>query len=812
MAKASSSTRSTNQTPPTLTHQDVIDRMSLAEKAALTSGASFWQTQAIERLDVPSIFVSDGPHGLRKQSSSADHLGLNASVAATCFPTAATLANSWDQQLLYDVGRAVAKEARAEDVAVILGPGLNIKRNPLGGRNFEYFSEDPYLAGMLAAAFIRGAQSAKVGACPKHFAVNSQETYRMSIDEVVDERALNEIYLEGFRIAVQEGKPWMVMTSYNKVNGTYAHENPHLVGDILRDRWGYQGTVVSDWGGNNDAAAALKAGSNLEMPSSNGISPSRVVEAIESGELDPKILDRRIDEILTLLDAARPEAPHPEDDPKVDFASQHHLAQRAAEESLVLLKNDRGSLPLDSSQSVAIIGTFAKTPRYQGAGSSLVNPTQIDSALDALYQSDLNIIGYEPGFKRSDSPSPHLAQRALDLAAKADTVVLFLGLDEGAESEGVDRPHMRLARNQLSLTRKLIDSGARVIVVLAGGAPVELPFADHVEAILHSYLPGQAGGAAIARALTGEVNPSGKLAETYPLRYSDVASAHTFNAHEASAEHRESLYVGYRYFDKIGKPVRFPFGFGLSYTDFSIDQAALVWAEGKATPDAVRVRVTNRGDRAGSETVQVYVEAAESPAQVRAVRELRGFGKVHLEPGESVETVISLHDHAFSIFDVEGKKWQLVGGDYRILVGSSSRNISQTLTMTVEQSPTSAPWQQSLQAEELPDYRSGTVQDVAQAQFERLLGHPLPAQDWDRGAPLDENSILAQLPGHSLGANLVYRTITGTADLLDQVGKPILANYCRFLLALPLRSLSRMTGGSISVAQQDKIIKWLNGK
>lgn len=834
--------------PAGLIHRGTIDQMTLEEKASLTSGASFWETQSIDRLGVPSIFVADGPHGLRKQTASADHLGINASVPATSFPTAATLANSWDQDLLYEVGRCVALEARAEGVAGLLGPGLNIKRNPRGGRNFEYFSEDPYLAGKLAAAFIRGVQSEGVAACPKHFAVNSQETYRMSVDEVVDERALREIYLEGFRIALAEGDPWMLMTAYNQVNGTYAHENPHLVGEVLRGEWGFDGLVVSDWGGNNDAPLALTAGSNLEMPSSNGITADRVLEAVRAGELDESVLDQRVDEFLTLLDRVHGpldiygsgSAEGASRDEEVDFAGHHRVAQRAAAESLVLLKNggeindacsraggsrstDKGGrvraqiLPLCPESRVAVIGAFADVPRFQGAGSSLVNPTQVVSPLQALNAGSLNIVGYEPGFKRKDVPSPRLARRAVTLAKDADVVVLFLGLDEGAECEGVDRAHLRLARNQLALTRDLVRLRVPLVVVLAGGAPVELPFVDHIDALLHSYLPGQAGGGAIADVLEGKVNPSGKLAETYPLNYGDLPGAADFTVNQASAEHRESIYLGYRYYDKVGMPVRFPFGFGLSYTNFEYVDAALDWEDGSDVPHAVSVTVKNVGPRLGAETVQVYVQAAEAANQVRALRELRGFAKVTLEAGQSHCLSIPLSENAFSVFDVEVDGWVRVPGKYQVLVASSSRDVRLRVPVTVDEPEPGVNLQgrhhpSALAGVGLPSYRTGRVGHVNEAEFSELLGRTPPPKNWDPREPLTENSVVAQLPGHSTLANLVHGSITGSAKLMDWIGQPTLANYARFLLALPLRSLSRMSSGVVSVSNQNKIITWLNGE
>ncbi|MDE0546236.1 beta-glucosidase [Microbacterium sp. C7(2022)] len=783
-------------------NDDVISRrhaMTLTEKASLMSGANFWNTKPVERLGVPSIMLTDGPHGLRKQGGAADHLGLNASIPATCFPTAATLANSWDPTLITRVGEALGTEAAAERVSVLLGPGLNIKRNPLSGRNFEYFSEDPFLSGTLAAALIRGIQSHGVAASAKHFAVNSQETHRMSIDEVVDERALHETYLEGFRIAVTAGGAWTIMSSYNKVNGTYANENRMLLTDTLRTRWGWDGLVVSDWGGNNDRVAALEAGSTLEMPSTDGVTDREIVAAVEAGTLDESVLDARVDELLTLID--RTAAATDGTAPAADHDAHHQLAIDAAAQSVVLASNVRGTLPLGpQSGRVAVIGDFAATPRYQGAGSSLVNPTRVDAPLDALRESGLDIIGFEKGFRRRDGASRSLASRALKLARRADVVVLFLGLDESAEAEGIDRAHMRLAQNQLDLTRELIACGVPIVVVLAGGAPVELPFAQDVDAIVLGYLGGQGVGPALAAVLTGEVNPSGKLAESYPLRYSDVPSAASFSRTEASSEHRDSIYIGYRYYDKIGAEVRYPFGHGLSYTTFEYSNL-------QADATSARVTVTNTGDRAGAEVVQVYLEAPDAAAgQFRAVRELGGFAKVALQPGESAEVEVSFAEHAFSAYDVEAHDWRVAPGTYTVLAGASSRDIRARAEVVIEGAPF------DFAADDLPHYVSGQVDRVGADEYSRLLGRELPAADWVRQRPLTRDDIIAQAQGRGGFASLFYTLIITTSRVLMLLGRPHAANNTRFVLDLPFRSIERMSGGMVDADMLDGLLLMVNGR
>ncbi|WP_062464150.1 beta-glucosidase [Demequina soli] len=771
--------------------------LTLTEKASLMSGANFWNTKAVERLGVPGIMLTDGPHGLRKQGGAADHLGLNASIPATCFPPAATLANSWDVALIERVGEALGAEAAAENVSVLLGPGLNIKRNPLAGRNFEYFSEDPLLSGTLAGALVRGIQSQGVSACLKHYAVNSQETHRMSIDEVVDRRALHELYLEGFRIAVRDGRPWTVMTSYNKVNGTYANEHRELA-DILRDRFGFDGLVVTDWGGNNDRVAGLVAGNALEMPSADGVTDREIVAAVESGALDEAVLDARVDEVLALVE--RTAAVRGDDARVADHDAHHALAIEAARRSLVLLRNEDEALPLGPSAGrIAVIGDFAETPRYQGAGSSLVNPTRVDAPLDALRATGLDIVGFERGFARRDKPSRRLQDRALALAAKADTVLLFLGLDESAEAEGVDRAHMRLAANQLDLVRAVTRLGKRVVVVLAGGAPVELPFADDVDAILHGYLAGQGGGAAIADVLTGAAEPAGRLAETYPLRYEDVPSHASFGRTEASSEHRESIYLGYRYFDKVGADVRYPFGHGLGYTTFEHTDLAV-------GPTSATVTVTNVGHRAGTETVQLYVEApGAAEGEVRAPRGLVGFARVALEPGDSATVEIAYADHAFHVYDAAADAWRLAGGTYAILAGASSRDIRVRADLEVDGEAWTTP-----DAARLPHYVSGRVEDVDASEFEALLGRSLPPATWDRTRPLTRDDIIAQCQGRGGFGGLLHWLIDTSGAVLMALGKPLAANNTRFALDLPFRSVARMSGGRVDDAMLDGLLLMVN--
>lgn len=807
---------------PALPFADVIAQLTVAEKVAITSGANFWNTTPIPRVQIPSVMLTDGPHGVRKQGGAADHLGINASLPATCFPTAAALANSWDPELAERVGRALGREARAYGVGVLLGPGLNLKRDPLGGRNFEYFSEDPYLSGVLAAAMIRGIQSTGVAACPKHFAVNSQETYRMSIDELVDERALRELYLEGFRIAVQEGRPRTIMSSYNRINGTFAHENTTLLKHVLREEWGFDGMVVSDWGGTHNRVPSLAAGGSLEMPSTSGFTNDEVMRALESGELAESDLDERVSEVLGLVLTA-----HTPDAAPVDGVLDDHrsLARKAAAQSIVLLKNDGGVLPLDhESGTVAIIGDFAATPRFQGSGSSRVNPHALTAALPALQAAGVAVRGFAPGFHRTDRPSRRKLREAVELAMHSDVVVAFLGLNESAEAEGFDRAHMRLPRNQLRMLRALIATGRPIVVVLAGGAPVELPFERSVAAIVHGYLPGQEGGDALADVLTGATNPAGRLAESYPVHHHHTPASAWFARGEVRADHRESIFVGYRYYDKVDLPVRYPFGHGMSYTSFE-------YSDLKVHEQEAAVTVTNTGARDGDEVVQVYTRPV-GRVGFRAIQELAGFARVHVPAGQSVRVEIPLREHAFSVYDVDAGRWQVREGAYVIAAAASSRdhraciNVrvatddSSTFTLTSspgEMSPAGGPGEEVSGITHLPPdarqpYLTGHVHTVGDDVFSALLGRPLPANRWDTSQPLTGADLIAQGARRKGLARLVYHSGHAAARLLRLIGRPLEANNVILVLDFPYHALSRMSGGRVSPDMLDDILLIANGR
>ncbi len=778
-----------------LKHRDIIEQMTLDEKASLTSGADFWHTKTVERLGIPAIMLTDGPHGVRKQGGKADNLGLNKSIPATCFPTAATAANSWDVALQRRVGKALGREAAAEKVSVVLGPGLNIVRDPLAGRAFEFFSEDPYISGELAAAMIEGIQSEGVAACAKHFAVNSQEHLRMTINEVVDERTLRELYLEAFRRVVTKAKPRVVMSSYNKVNGTYTNENEHLLADILRKEWGYKGVVVTDWGGNNNRVAGLKVGNQLEMPSSGGVTDAEVVAAVKTGELDECLLDERIDTLLDLIFTTY-DAIH--DATAADYEAHHMLAAEAARQSMVLLKNNDNALPLGTSEKIAVIGDYAKTPRYQGAGSSLVVPTRLDIPLDALQKTKCTIVGYEPGFKRAGGRSAGELRRALRLAQSADTVLLFLGVPEASEAEGIDREHMRLPDNQLELVNEVIKLGKKVVVVLAGGAPVELPFADDVDAILHSFFGGQAMATALADILTGKVSPSGKLAMSYPYKYKDTPTAGNYPGNELTAEHREALFVGYRYYDTQNMTVRYPFGYGLSYTTFEYSNL-------KVSKKGVSCHVTNTGIIKGSEIVQVYVGMLS--ASYHAPRhELRGFAKIFLDPGETKEVTIEFDEHTFAHFSASKNHWVVEEGERLIEVGASSRDIRLSGTLQVSGE---AP---EKRRKDLSLYYKGDVKKVKREEFTALLGHEPPRSKWNKKAPLTMDDAVRQLEYQ----NWLGRAVFGLVKLVRQyffwVGNPKNANYVMLIIDLPFNKMERMSGGRLPQRYVERFIRLASRK
>ncbi|MDQ0972462.1 beta-glucosidase [Neobacillus niacini] len=656
--------------------KQIISQMTLEEKASLCSGLDFWHLKGIERLGIPSIMVTDGPHGLRKQAQGADHLGIYNSVPSTCFPSAAGMASSWNRDLIQKVGVALGEECQAEDVAVLLGPGVNIKRSPLCGRNFEYFSEDPYLASEMAANHVKGVQSQGVGTSLKHFAANNQEHRRMSTDAVVDERTLREIYLASFEGVVKQSQPWTVMCAYNKVNGEYASENEYLLNDILKDEWGFEGFVVSDWGAVNERADGLSAGLELEMPSSNGSGDQKIVNAVRNGKLSEEKLDKALERLLRVIFMS---VDHKTENAVYNKDEHHQLAREMARESMVLLKNEDNVLPLKKQGTIAVIGEFAKKPRYQGGGSSHVKPTKLENIVEEIEKSagkQSNVL-YAQGYRLdSDEIDGTLIAEAKEVAAQADTVVLFVGLPDRYESEGYDREHLRMPANHRQLVEAAAEVNRNIVVVLSNGSPIEMPWLGNVKGVLEAYLGGQALGGAIADLLFGDANPSGKLAETFPRQLSDNPSFLNFPGEGDKVEYKEGIFVGYRYYDTKKVEPLFPFGYGLSYTTFEYSNLSISQKEIQDTDTVkVSVNVKNTGDRAGKEIVQLYVKDVESTVN-RPEKELKGFEKMDLQPGEEKTVTFTLNKRAFAYYNVDLKDWHVETGEFEILVGKSSQEIA----------------------------------------------------------------------------------------------------------------------------------------
>ena len=774
-------------------HRAIIEKMTLEEKTAVLSGKNTWETRAVNRLEIPSIALSDGPHGIRKQAGAGDHLGLNASLPATCFPTAAIIANSWDEGLGEALGQALGEEAAAQGVDILLGPGLNIKRSPLCGRNFEYFSEDPYLAGKMAASYVRGIQSRGVHACPKHFAVNSQELRRMAMNAVVDERTLREIYLTGFEIAVKEGGARSIMTSYNQVNGTYANENEHLLQDILRGEWGFDGLIVTDWGGSNSHTAGVAAGSDLEMPSPGLDSARELAAAVLEGRLAEDDLDSCVDRLLEAVLTVKGER---KTSRTFDQETHHLLARRAAAESAVLLKNQEKLLPLKAGTKVAVIGDFAVEPRYQGAGSSMVNPIQVETMECVIGDSQLSVVGISRGYERNGDLDDILKKEAVDLAEKAEVVIYCLGLNELGEAEGLDRSHMRIPQNQIDLLETLAKVNENIIGVVSAGASIEMPWERNCRTILHGYLSGQAGASAMVDILTGNVNPSGRLSETYPIKYEDTPSCRNFPSTERNAEYREGIYVGYRYYDTSMVRVQYPFGFGLSYTEFS-------YSDLQVDEGGVTFTVSNDGDCGGAEVTQLYIGLPEA-AIFRPYKELKGFKKVFLKAGERKKVRIPFDDKTFRYWNCRTNKWETEGGNYLIMVGACVADIRLSGRLVIKGTTGELPYDR----EQLPSYYSGLIQQVGEREFETLLGQPVPDGKWS--GELGINDAICQMYyAKSRLARLAYRCLTKRKKKSEDKGKPDL--NILFIYNMPFRGIAKMTGGMVSMEMVNGIVEMVNG-
>jgi beta-glucosidase len=783
--------------------KSLVAQMTVAEKASLCSGRDFWYLKGIERLGLLPIMVTDGPHGLRKQGAAADQLGINSSVPAVCFPTASAIACSFDRGLLQEVGKAIGEECRQENVAVLLGPGVNMKRSPLCGRNFEYYSEDPYLSGEIAAAFIDGVQSQNVGVSVKHFAANNQEKRRMTTESVMDERTFREIYLTAFELAVKKAKPWTMMCSYNRLFGTYACLNKRLLTDILRDEWGFDGIVMSDWGATYDRVHALEAGLDLEMPHLEDSTDARIVEAVENGSLSMEVLDTaatRLTELI-LRSAERQEL-------RYDVEQHRALARRAAAQSAVLLKNEGNILPGKATQSAAVIGTFAMQPRYQGTGSSKINPIKLDNTCNELKLLGLNFEYAEGYHLNSDTPDNALIEEACRIAKGKDIVYVFAGLPDSYEAEGFDRDSMVMPASHTELIKAVSKVNEHVVVILQGGAPMEMIWANLVPGILLIYLSGEACGGACADLLLGKVNPGGKLAESWPFTETDAPSHDYFPGYPLTVEYREGLFIGYRYYDTAHKAVRYPFGYGLSYTQFKYSDLKLSAAKIKDTkPLTVSCNIKNTGPCAGSEIVQLYLSCRGSVI-IRPEQELKGFEKVQLKAGESQTVHFTLSRRDFAYYNINLADWHVESSDYEVRIGASSRDIRLTGTVHVDGS-VSVP---------LPDLRQVTPSyydltngiKVPDDEFAKILGRPIPPRERKKGEPHTVNSTMTDIKDNMVG-RLLLKMMHKQTEKLVKDSPDLQAMIDKMFPDMPLRFLAMSGGGSISIGQVEGLAEIMSG-
>ncbi|MDO4847766.1 MAG: glycoside hydrolase family 3 C-terminal domain-containing protein [Clostridiaceae bacterium] len=785
-----------------LKHEDLIAKMTLEEKASMCDGLDYWHSQPVDRLGIRSVSLNDGPHGIRKKgdpdAAKKGETDLLKGVPAICFPTASATACSWDVDLIRTMGEALGDECRKEKVSVLLGPGTNIKRSPLCGRNFEYFSEDPELAGEMAAAFINGVQSKGIGTSLKHYAANNQETRRMTVNTVVDERTLREIYLRPFEIAVRKAQPWTIMNAYNRLNGYYCAENKWLLTDVLRKDFGYENLVVTDWGAENERVPGLIAGQEIEMPTSSGDGTKLIVEAVKDGTLDEAVLDHAVDLILDMVDKSVATLGEYTYDP----AEHHALARKIASQCMVLLKNEDNILPLKKDAKIAVIGEMAKKPRYQGAGSSLINPIQLDCAYDTLKEMGVDF-SYAPGFvtdkkKKKKVSEDALVEEAVNTAKDAEAVLMFIGLTDEYETEGSDRKHINLPPLHNRLVEEVLKVNKNVIVVLSGGAAVDMPWADDVKAILNGFLTGQASGSAACDVLFGDVNPSGKLSETYPYALEDNSSYKYFPGTSVSVEYREGVYVGYRYYDSAKKDVRFPFGFGLSYTTFEYSDLKLS-ADSIKDSDTLTVsfKIKNTGTVDGAEAAQLYVSDVESTIY-RPVKELKGFKKVFLKAGEEKEVSIDLDKRAFAFYNVDAHDWQVETGEFKILVGASSRDIRLEASVNVESTSSYAIPNYSTLA---PAYYTADVNNVTDEQFRTVLGHEIPPTERDKSKPLTILNTIEDAADGKWGGRLnrMLKKMLGEDNLASAVA-----------LQLPIKNFISMSFGIFSPRMAEGLLVILN--
>ncbi len=791
-------------------HKDIVEKMSLKQKADFVSGYDYWHLEEAEELGLPKIMITDGPHGLRKQNPNGKGVGLGNSYPATCMPPAATSACSWDEELLREEGEALAEECLQEKVSVILGPGTNIKRSPVCGRNFEYFSEDPLLAGKMSAGLINGCQSKGIGTSLKHFACNSQEAFRMIINEVIDERTMREIYFPAFEIAVKEAQPWTIMNSYNRINGVYASQNDWLQNKVARDEWGFEGLFVTDWGASVDRVPGLEAGTDLEMPSSGTLNSERIIAAVENGVLDEAVLDEGVDNVVDLIIKSKPAL---EKDFKYDVEAHHAVARKVAEGSMVLLKNDDNILPLKSNVKIAVIGEMAKAPRYQGAGSSVINPTKLDNAYDSLIELGADVT-YAQGYYKAPptkkdknrTSESELTAEAVKAAKAADVALVFIGLTEEFEAEGYDRDNIDMPAAHNALVSEVVKANPNTVVVLAGGSVVNMPWIEDVKALLNMGLSGQAGGSAAANILMGKVNPSGKTAETYPLSFDENPVYGNYPGSPVISEHKESIYIGYRYYDTAKKDVLFPFGFGLSYTTFEYSDIKLSESEIKDNETVtVSFKIKNTGDMDGAEIAQVYVADKESTI-FRPEKELRAFTKVFIKAGEEKEVSVTLGKRAFAYYNTNIGDWHVETGEFAVLVGSSSRDIRLEAAVNVI----------STVEAEIPDYKKSApayyTADIAGmngGQWAAVYGQQLPSAERDTSAKITIYNCLDDASHTKWGGRigrLIQSVITKFASAETGDGAMLQA----MAVQIPMRNFISMSMGVFSPKMAEGLLQILN--
>lgn len=791
-------------------HPEIIEKMSLKQKADFASGYDYWHLESAQDLGLPKIMITDGPHGLRKQNPNGNSVGLGNSYPSTCMPPAATSACSWDENLLREEGEALAEECLQEKVSVILGPGTNIKRSPVCGRNFEYFSEDPLLAGKMSAGLINGCQSKGIGTSLKHFACNSQEAFRMIINEVIDERTMREIYFPAFEIAVKEAQPWTIMNSYNRINGVYASQNDWLQNKVARDEWGFEGLFVTDWGASVDRVPGLKAGTDLEMPSSGTLNAERIVAAVENGELDEAVLDERIDMVVDLILKSKPAL---EKDFKFDIEKHHAVARKVAEGSMVLLKNDDNVLPLKEGQKIAVIGEMAKAPRYQGSGSSVINPTKLDNAYDSLIEAGVNVTYAQGYYKapptkkdKSRKSDTELISEAAAAAKAADVAVVFIGLTEALEAEGYDRADIEIPAEHNTLVAEIVKANPNTVIVLAGGAVVHIPWIDDVKAVLNSGLGGQAGGSAVANILTGKVNPSGKTAETYPLSFEENPVYGNYPGQPVVSEHKESLYVGYRYYDTAKKDVLFPFGYGLSYTTFEYSDIKLSASEIKDT-DTVEVsfKIKNTGSVDGAEIAQVYVADKDSTI-FRPEKELRAFTKVFLKAGEEKEVSLTLGKRAFAYYNVNIGDWHVETGEFDILVGASSRDIKLSAAIQVASTVDA---EIPNYKETAPAYYTADISAMTGEQWATVYGQELPSAERDTTKKITIYNCLDDA-SHTKWGGKIGRLIKKVISNFGSAENGDAAMLQAMAVQIPIRNFISMSMGVFSPKMAEGLLQILN--